>query len=66
MPSKEDLVKWGVDFFDITTGQVFDMQTLLYARSKGIAVVAASDVHESTLIATTLLMFTFCYSTIRT
>jgi len=46
MPSKEDLVKWGVDYFDVTTGQVFDLQTLLYARSQGVGVVAATDIHE--------------------
>jgi len=46
MPSLDDLVKWGVDFIDVTTGGSLDLQRLIYARSKGLGVVAGTDVHE--------------------
>jgi len=56
-PSKEQLVAWGVDYFDITTENVLDLQTLYWAKSIGKGIIAGTDVHsggpvnEWTLIA---------------
>jgi predicted metal-dependent phosphoesterase TrpH len=46
MPSSDDLVKWGVDYFDVTTADSFDLQTLFYARAHNCGVLAASDIHQ--------------------
>lgn len=45
-PSSEDLIDWGVDFFDVTTYERLDLQTIYYARDRGVRVVAGTDAHE--------------------
>lgn len=44
-PSSDELIALGVDFFDITTSARLDLQTIYYARDKGVAVVAGTDAH---------------------
>lgn len=45
-PTNDDLVKWGADFFDVTTYERLDLQTIYYAESKGVGIVAGTDSHE--------------------
>jgi hypothetical protein len=45
-PTSDDLIKWGVDFFDVTTYERLDLQTIYYAESKNVSVVAGTDSHE--------------------
>ncbi len=46
MPSSDELIEWGVDFFDVTTYERLDLQTIYYAQSKGVGIVAGTDNHE--------------------
>eukprot|EP00026_Physarum_polycephalum_P007152 Phypoly_transcript_07208.p1 GENE.Phypoly_transcript_07208~~Phypoly_transcript_07208.p1 ORF type:complete len:396 (+),score=59.16 Phypoly_transcript_07208:348-1535(+) len=45
-PSLDDLIEWGVDFFDVTTYERLDLQLIYYAESKNMPVVAGTDSHE--------------------
>lgn len=44
-PSNQDLISWGADFFDVTTAERLDLQTIYYARANNIPVVAGTDAH---------------------
>eukprot|EP01112_Ceratiomyxa_fruticulosa_P009680 TRINITY_DN2537_c0_g1_i1.p1 TRINITY_DN2537_c0_g1~~TRINITY_DN2537_c0_g1_i1.p1 ORF type:complete len:423 (-),score=73.51 TRINITY_DN2537_c0_g1_i1:161-1429(-) len=44
-PTKEQLVDWGIDYFDITTESILDLQTLFWAQENGIGIIAGNDEH---------------------
>lgn len=48
-PSIDQLIDWKVDFVDITTGERLDLQTIYYARSRGLPIVAGTDAHHCML-----------------
>ncbi|KAF8468324.1 Polymerase/histidinol phosphatase-like protein [Kalaharituber pfeilii] len=45
-PSKEDLVKWGVDAFEILHARTLDLPTLLFARKHKMPLISSTDLHS--------------------
>ncbi|KAG9304340.1 hypothetical protein G9A89_019902 [Geosiphon pyriformis] len=45
-PTREDLLEWGVDAFEIINGNTFDLQTYLFAKEHGLLMLTGSDVHS--------------------
>lgn len=45
-PTREQLLEWGVDGFEILHGQVLDLPTLLFARKHNMPLISSTDLHS--------------------
>lgn len=50
-PSREQLVEWGVDAFEVINGGTFDLSTLQFVRENNLTALTGSDIHHPSVPA---------------
>lgn len=46
LPSRQDWLDWGADYFEVANGDTLDWQSYVFARQNGMGVLAGSDMHS--------------------